>query len=447
MILFRKGQLLSKFMVAGFVVLCGQQGYSKTLENGMPVLSSNPGAAAVIYLDFDGGKGFGHQLRPHGGDSVFDRDERAEIEKVWKEVSVMFSMFDLDVTTVAPAVKKIPAVHVIISPDVPSPGAISSHDLLDRGHLNDSRCIVRSSSVVGGFVPSLCHEIGHALDLNHQALFNSKGHRTTSYRPADEWGRAFLMGSANDSSAKFSHWGDGYVLKNGVRTAEDGMKKIAATIVKHAEDYTNGSYQGDGYRKDDHAEARGKGTKITLKTSGRMKGRGSSEGIIERYSDRDWFQFDWPGGEVEVTVEAKKSIGSPQPYASSVGTKVALVDFGTTFFVNNGPSDPSDVDSSVSKNLPAGTYYVRVQSGGGQDDLGAYTVKVGGTPFKVGGHIDVEGFAMADAIGAINDAEHQLGYILYEASKTVKDGHVIEQTQTSGTIDLVVSVGDDPRFR
>jgi len=73
-------------------------------------LHSRPSATKVIYLDFDGHKGF------EGNYSAFDLDgssnsfsdaERTRIQEVWKSVSEDFIPFDVDVTTEFPGIEAL----------------------------------------------------------------------------------------------------------------------------------------------------------------------------------------------------------------------------------------------------------------------------------------------------------------------------------------------------
>ena len=85
----------------------------RVVPAGIPILHSNPGAAATVYLDFDG-----HFEPVWGGSSnvttpVFNQDgdaaafgdsESATIQAVWARAAEDFAPFNIDVTTVEPAV-------------------------------------------------------------------------------------------------------------------------------------------------------------------------------------------------------------------------------------------------------------------------------------------------------------------------------------------------------
>src|SRR5205809_5503144 len=78
----------------------------------VPQLSSRPGAAATIYLDFDGHfesswKTFSNVTTPaydrDGDPTSFSASELSSINEVWTRVAEDFAPFAVNVTTVAPA--------------------------------------------------------------------------------------------------------------------------------------------------------------------------------------------------------------------------------------------------------------------------------------------------------------------------------------------------------
>ena len=74
-----------------------------TAANGLPDLRSLPGAPTAIYLDFDG-EGANAPYDVDGDPTTFNATEQATITEAWRQVSVYFSMFNVDVTTVKPTV-------------------------------------------------------------------------------------------------------------------------------------------------------------------------------------------------------------------------------------------------------------------------------------------------------------------------------------------------------
>src|SRR5688572_9081599 len=71
---------------------------------GMPDLHSRLGAPTTIFLDFDGDSGTG--TNPYSDDAdatTFNAAEAAIVTEAWREMSVYFAMFDVDVTTTQPA--------------------------------------------------------------------------------------------------------------------------------------------------------------------------------------------------------------------------------------------------------------------------------------------------------------------------------------------------------
>ncbi len=78
----------------------------------LPLLHSNPGAPAAVYLDFDGhvetsGLGSGFTTPPYdldGDTSTFTDAEAEAVRAIWARAAEDFAPFNIDVTTVEPAV-------------------------------------------------------------------------------------------------------------------------------------------------------------------------------------------------------------------------------------------------------------------------------------------------------------------------------------------------------
>ena len=74
---------------------------------GLPVLNSFPSAPAAVYLDFNGGTYGGTTYLPYdvdGDTTSFNAAEQATILEAWRQISVYFSMFNVNVTTIRPTV-------------------------------------------------------------------------------------------------------------------------------------------------------------------------------------------------------------------------------------------------------------------------------------------------------------------------------------------------------
>jgi hypothetical protein len=347
-------------------------------ENGLPILSSLPHAPGVIYLDFDGGKGLGGVGHtPYGGDLVFDATEQENIYRCWEEVSAYFAMFDINVTTVEPDKTLIPTAHCIISDSVTSGSA-------NTGKYGDSSEAARaqvSSSSVTDRVTSIVHEVGHVFGLNHQAVFDSEGNRIANYRGSDSYNRGVIMGI--DTAGIFAMWHTaGPATGQGEPIIVNEVAFIANQIIEKAAE----GYTGDGFRPDDHANDFSGATPIDLITDpiDGMVSQNidySTRAVIERFDDADLFQFEWPGGYLTISANARKLFKDPDSTrrTSSLGPNLRIFDSQENLVMADLSSSPADVDTSVQQtNLAPGTYTIQVTGAGDVGDLGEYLLSIQG---------------------------------------------------------------------
>ncbi len=420
-------------------------GQIRTLPNGMPILNSNPGAAAVIFLDFDGGDAFGTQVGPYGGDDSFNATERQEIIKTWTDISNHFAMFDLNVTTIQPDRKSIPTAPITISPDFKA--ASSAVRVLGSTRERVNTAIHADGPIT--YSPAITHELGHALGCHHQGLYKDDGERITAYRSADEWGQGYFMGAAH--SGKYPHWGVGFATAGGVKVAQNDIDIITSNIIAQAKTFTNGRYNGDGFRVDDHSGNLNAPSTIRLNNAPNLGSnglQGRTTGIIERFNDTDVFSFNWPGGNASIKAEATRALAASvhnQTHSSSVTTIMELLNSSGRLVRQNTPTSQSDTDAFIG-NIPlsAGTYYIRIRGAGLVGDLGADDLTIEGNASQTTTPITVSGSTEAAAIAAIQASGNTLGTISRIHSPTVPTGRVISQSATTGTINLTISLGTAP---
>ena len=343
--------------------------------NGLPILNSSPGALSIAYMDFDGGNALGGTYRgPYGGDMTFNTTEQGQIYNAWLDVSTMFAMFDINVSTVEPNKSVNPTSHLIISPDV-SGGAANVNF---HGNTGTSARGQNQESDARNRTTGIAHEFGHILGLNHQSEFDAQGNRTKDYRGVDQWNRAPIMG-VDYAGGLYAAWADGPNVNN---SYFDEATFIANKIVSVNKSF-NPSYNGDGFRPDEHGNTINNATQLLLQQTGgsgsNLQVNASTKGIIERYADTDMFALDWAGGSLTFTAEAVRSVASGQSYASSVGLNLSVYDSGGALVAQNLAANPADVKANLSLNLDLGRYYFGIQGNGGTGDLGAYDITLTGT--------------------------------------------------------------------
>jgi hypothetical protein len=150
----------------------------------VPALSSRPGAAASIFLDFDGDYvgtwGVDHPgtIIPYDNDGnllAFSAVELSSISSIWARVAEFYSPFDINVTTVEPAsFGPREAVHVEIGGDGAWAGQVGGIAFVGGFNAPDypgRLCFVFPAKLGNGdpkAVADVCgHESGHVLGLQH----------------------------------------------------------------------------------------------------------------------------------------------------------------------------------------------------------------------------------------------------------------------------------------
>jgi hypothetical protein len=174
----------------------------------VPVYNSRPGAAATLYLDFDGvnfgatawaGSGTsGDPFRYPGvrpaysidGDAAnFSSTELANIYQIWSRTAEAYSQFDLNVTTVNPGnYNAYESAHVVISGDntwFGGGGGVAYVPGFQLGGMVYNTGWVFEDNLGNGnpkfTADAAIHEAGHMFSLWHQSIFNASGTKTSEY--------------------------------------------------------------------------------------------------------------------------------------------------------------------------------------------------------------------------------------------------------------------------
>lgn len=321
-----------------------------TLANGMPVLNSFPSAPSAIYLDFDGDSLTDTDPYDRDGNPTsFSTSEQAEIAEAWRQVSIYFAMFNVTVTT-TPLDK--PTAWIAIGNNIDN--AYSGVNVFPG---NDRAESWSQSSYARTRISALTHELGHNFGSWHIAGYDNLGNKTAEYHGAFDPLHGPLMGlDYTGVIHKWSAWHD----STDVATLQDDMARIAADL---------DNFGGDGYRPDDFNGTIATATPLTVVDSTTQ----SRVGIIERLTDADAFSFSSDGGRYAIMV------GRDAP--SGVDVKISVYDSaGILLATDDG--DPRKQpytmvnDSHLTLDLPAGTFYVIVQSHGNYGDQGQYVARV-----------------------------------------------------------------------
>jgi hypothetical protein len=349
----------------------------------IPALSSLLGAAATLYLDFDGHfepvwGGWTNVTNPaydvDGDESTFTQHELDNIVAIWKAVAEDYAPFNINVTTVEPAVLA-PGVSIAGANKVAQRVAIGgTPDILGLGtgtagyaYINAftssvaNVAYVMPASFTSRDTPTsmadfISHEAGHAFGLRHQSVYDASGTLTLEYNPGDRATWAPIMGTFYyQSQANIWHNGPN---NGGATSLQDDIAVIAGT--------TNGF----GLRADDHGNTAAAATVMT--PSG---GTWTATGRIGTNTDVDVFRLTAPaldtyrialtGAEVEANLDAVIEL-------RTIGGQLLAT------------ADPAGTrDARLVRELPAGDYTITVKKVATYGWLGQYTLAIDAPPAGV----------------------------------------------------------------
>ncbi len=327
-------------------------------------LHSRPGASKVIYLDFNGHTTSGtswNKAYAGGADFVtpaFDRDgnpavfndqELACIQAIWKRVAEDFAPYEVDVTTEDPGLE---ALRRSVSSDSQFGIRVciggSSYDWLKQGAggvaylgsfnwASDTPCYVFPAQLGAGnekyTAEAASHEIGHTLGLRHDGQTNG----TEYYAGHGNWAPIMGVGYYKE----VTQWSRGEYSQ--ANNTEDDLQVMKLYGLQTRADEAGG----------DIASA------VPLSAD-----RVAAAGIIAEAGDADLYQFNAAAGQISLSV-------LPARPSANLDVRLALYD-GSGALVAADDS-AADFSAGLSLTLPAGTYYASVEGVGRGDPVTAYS--------------------------------------------------------------------------
>lgn len=334
-----------------------------------PALSSRPGAAATLYLDFDGHReqqwgSFANVNTPvydtDGNASSFNTVEQAAIREVWARVSEDYAPFNVNVTTVQPPViADRKGVRIAIGGAATdwygrSAGGVSYAGGFSGPASNVGYVFAKTLGMQSRYIAEAAsHEAGHLFGLDHQAMY-SGGTLITEYSTGTA-ALAPIMGLGY--YADRTVWSRG-MTPDGPTAVQDDLSVLASTS------------NGFGYVADDF------GSTIATATALPLVGTSTSlDGLIGKNDDRDVFRFTTRGGAANFQM----SVATIGPNLDGV---LEIQNAAGTVIASANPTN--SFGASLSTSLASGTYYLVVRSSGGYGNLGRYKL-VGNVTAPQGG--------------------------------------------------------------
>ena len=386
---FSLERLEDRQLMAGDLAVNAFANLDLTFERNIPVVpavpafSSNSGAAATLYLDFNGH--FEAQWGNHSNAltpvfsidadaTTFSSTELATIKEVWQRVSEDFAPFNINVTTVDPGdFSNGKALRVAIGGSwqdwygnsAGGVGRFGSFTSVDPNVVY----VFREANFYSakGFAGTVSHEAGHAFGLYHQSSFDANGDVIEEYRSGTDQ-KGPIMGTHRVSVRTTWAYGQSSYLDSDKNVIYAGMQDDMAVIASN----TNGF----GYRPDDFG-----GNTYDAYLMGNLSSYGPISnigGIIGKTSDADWFQFNvMTNGRLSLQANVATVGANLDAKLSLFRLEHHLVNGKPVFnFTQVAMSDPAtSLNASLAANLTTGTYIAVVSSHGEYGDVGQYTLQ------------------------------------------------------------------------
>jgi Calx-beta domain/RTX calcium-binding nonapeptide repeat (4 copies)/Metallo-peptidase family M12B Reprolysin-like len=335
----------------------------------LPLLSSNPSAAAKLFLDFNGHTTSGTEwnTRFNGGaafttpaysidadTSTFLTTEINNITEIWKRVAEDYAPFNIDVTTIDPGNMSVANnMRVVIGGSYQdwfeeSGGAGGVAYFYSWQGNGDTPAFVFEENLANGqpkaTAEAISHEAGHTLGLDHQSTY-SGATKTNEYNPGGS-GWAPIMGVSYYQDLTTWHNGQD---AGGSTSYQDDMAVIASA--------SNGF---GGYRADDRGNTNT--TATALGVSGTFV---SGSGIISQNNDIDVFSFTTDAGAISLNVNAS-AVGA------NLDAVAELYDSMGSLVSSNNPTVSQS--ANINATVAAGQYFLHVKSNGTYGRVGQYSI-------------------------------------------------------------------------
>jgi hypothetical protein len=332
----------------------------------IPKLNSHPGAAPVIFLDFDGHYVSGTSWNYNGpfqcGPANLNADQ---ITRIFNNVAEDYSPFNINVTTdstkyhAAPVRQRIRVILTVSSSWYGSAGGVAYTGSFTWG--DNTPCFVFTELLqnnLKNISEAAAHEAGHTLGLRHQATYDQNCLMTSSYNTGVGSGEASwapIMGVGYYRNSTTWHQGPGPYGCNNIQSDLSIITSTANGII---------------YKNDDYGESF-QHVNITPFTNKKF----TIDGIISTPEDKDLFKF---------TLSSQRRVKINAVPTATSGNSGTNLDIAIDLYENKNnirTFNPSATLSvSIDTILPAGTYHLLIDGVGNEftteyGSLGPYMIE------------------------------------------------------------------------
>jgi hypothetical protein len=367
------------------------------------VFHSRPGAANVLYLNFEGENVTNTEWNTYlerseipalafssdSDYSTYSDSEQVAIKRIWQRIAEDYAPFNIDVTTERPATFTTRTAMALITRNTDANGEANPFSTAGGvAYLN-----VFGTSSYAKYRPAwiyhnnfgsnesytaeaASHEIGHNLGLSHDGKTDGSEYYGGHGSGDISWGP--LMGTGYNRNV--SHWCKGeYYLAN---NTQDDLATIAGKL---------------SYRADDHGNTAGTATALTISGGTNIVAttpendpantQPANKGVLERTTDFDVFSFITGSGPVRLAVN---------PWITPSGTRGGNVDILLELYNEAGTllqttNPATQTTALIQTDLPEGRYYLHVRNAAAGDPFNSaptgYTVYGSIGQYFIGGYV------------------------------------------------------------
>lgn len=317
----------------------------------VPLLSSYPSASAVVFLDFDGQTVENTSWNANGpiycGASGVTN---TQITEIFNRVSEDYRPFNLNITTdstvywAAPADTRVRVIMTVTSSWYGLAGGVSFVGSFTWGDNTPAFVFTELlKNNTKNIAEATSHEVGHSLGLYHQSSYDANCNKITDYNAGLGTGEiawAPIMGVGY--SKNFTLW-------------NNGPNSFGCTNLQSDLDLiTTGN--GFSYRTDDYSSSLASAYPVTFQNN-----QFDINGIIERNTDQDMFQFTLPSfGEFKLNA-IPFNVGSGDA-GSNIDLQISLYDYSKTLLKVYNPG--TLLRSIIDTVLGTGDYYLTIEGKG-----------------------------------------------------------------------------------